>query len=188
MKKLIILLYIILLPSVVHATVIFNNELNSTYVLGSPAWVESWPSASETFIAGITANLTEIKIPIFALQANPPFDLFNLTLSDAKSNILEQWTNLEAPYLNYNVLALVDVVSVAKPLLIATNVYTLTANNANADTVAAWEIQNNLIDPSLAGVEVLGTVANSVPEPTTIALLATGLLGFAAKRRKNNQA
>jgi hypothetical protein len=165
------------------ADIIYNNLVSTTYMATEGATIEgangpfgatSFPAR---FVAGATDNLGDILLPMWSLT-NPPGSspAFNLSLTDSSNTVLESWTDLTAPTASLTgPISVVDVASVAHPLLIIGDTYTLTASPNNVNTNDAWE-QTDSFTPETVGLRVLSQT--TTPEPASMTLLGTGLLAF----------
>jgi hypothetical protein len=171
-----------------EAAIIYDNLPLHTYqpsngaTISGPTSGAGTQSHSESFAAGITANLSDIEIAMWHASGSTAF---TLTLTDSSNNVLESFTG-NAPSVSSSTPTVI-LNSILHPLLQAGQTYTLAAT-ATGDTLDAWEFRSDTRVVGTSGFLVEGTaVAATTPEPASLALWSLFSLGCAVgawRRRK----
>jgi hypothetical protein len=187
MQKTIAVLVALILVSLwsqAKADIIYDNLKSTTYtpfggahVLGSNRTFGPL-SASTTFVAGVSGNLTDVLVPMNWVGSSGTSSAFDLSLTNSSHTVLESWTDLTAPLGTTNI-SVVDAASALHPLLTSGDTYHLIASPNNDNTFDIWDGGNTLV-ANFVGFRVLGQT--TTPEPASLTLLCTGIATFGGFR------
>jgi hypothetical protein len=182
----VVLILTCLAPQVKAEIIADNLQSTTTYTPGEGRLVlgasdkDGLQDVSTTFVASDTANLSDILLPMIVYRDS---NAFNLSLTDSNNTVLESWTGLTAPPLA-SPEPIMDVASVANPLLTGGDTYTLIASPDDDNTFVDWNFGDSL-SSGVVGFRILGTPA-AAPEPASLTLLGTALAfgGVHLRRRR----
>jgi PEP-CTERM motif-containing protein len=199
MKKLLLLVAALLLPLFARAdTVLYNNLGPGNSYNCCIGWtIGIGFTQGDQFTASATANLSSIDIALAYASGPTNGDIVSL-YTDAggmPGTLLEQWTATNLPNFGTTSNSPIVLTSTNHPLLMAGNQYWLIASPIDQNSNNPWNwndtgaVGNHYVNGSVSlntqgAFAVFGTTGGSVPEPASMFLLGTGLIGGAASLRK----
>lgn len=190
------ILYVVINTSV-SANVVFENGIDGTFVAGNNPQTYRTVTNSFSLANGISFNSFTYNAFTYDYVPSPSWadiSIYNASDTGLTNAVFSQHASLTqratiGTFDNYN---LDDFTFNLNAAILAAGNYFLALQVENVGWDNHWSINNWNGDtsPLTDGIDHYFRLENSntVPEPTSIVLLATGLLSFGASRRKNAQA
>ncbi len=199
MKKLLLVFAALLLPSLATADTVLYNNLGpgNSYDCCIGYTIGVGFTQGDQFTASATANLSSIDIALGYAFGPTNGDIVSL-YTDAggmPGTLLEQWTATNLPSFGSTSNSPTLLMSTNHPLLVAGDQYWLIASPIDQNSNNPWNfndtgaVGNHYFNGSVTlatqgAFAVFGTTGGSVPEPASMFLLGTGLIGGAASLRR----